>query len=136
MNGNGSGCLTDECLLLNRHRMLRALLGSPRRPASPNIVFLHGNLDKTVGFPDWFLCVFLRICYSAWFIVKYIQIYKRSSSYLAGNTLRLRYKAQPVGETIAVYYENHVEHTNILWVGKKQTFIMLKQVVFIVTTVL
>jgi hypothetical protein len=42
-------------------------------------------------------------------------IYK-FSSYLTGNTLRLHYKAQPVNavrETIAVYCENHTEHTYI-----------------------
>jgi hypothetical protein len=35
-------------------------------------------------------------------------------SYLTGNILRLRYKAQPVNavkETVAVYCENHMEHT-------------------------
>jgi hypothetical protein len=37
-------------------------------------------------------------------------IYK-FSSYLTGNKLRLRYKAQPVN---AVYCESHMEHTNTL----------------------
>jgi hypothetical protein len=41
------------------------------------------------------------------------------SSYFTGNTLRLRYKAQPVNvvlfrEIIAVYCENHTEHANTL----------------------
>jgi hypothetical protein len=43
-------------------------------------------------------------------------IYK-SSSYLTGNTLRLYYKAQPVNAvwgTVAVYCENHAEHTDTL----------------------
>jgi hypothetical protein len=37
------------------------------------------------------------------------------SSYLTANTLRLRYRAQPVmpfRETVAVYCENHTEHIN------------------------
>jgi hypothetical protein len=39
-----------------------------------------------------------------------------TSLYLTGNTLLLRYKDQPViaGETVAVYSENHTEHTNTL----------------------
>jgi hypothetical protein len=42
-------------------------------------------------------------------------IYK-FSSHLTGNTLRLRYKDEPVNaarETIAVYCDNRKEHTNI-----------------------
>jgi hypothetical protein len=35
----------------------------------------------------------------------------RYSPYLTGNTLRLRYRAQPVN---AVYCENHTEHTGTL----------------------
>jgi hypothetical protein len=37
------------------------------------------------------------------------------------------------GETVAVYCENHTEHTNTLCVGRMQTFIVLKQVVRILT---
>jgi translation initiation factor IF-1 len=42
---------------------------------------------------------------------------QESSLYLTANTLRLRYKAQPVmlfGETVAVYCENRMEHTTTL----------------------
>jgi hypothetical protein len=35
------------------------------------------------------------------------------SPYLTGNILRLRYKAQPVN-AVAVYCENHMEHTDTL----------------------
>jgi hypothetical protein len=35
------------------------------------------------------------------------------SPYLTGNILRLRYKAQPVN-AVAVYCENHTEHTDSL----------------------
>jgi hypothetical protein len=59
--------------------------------------------------------------------MEHTDIYK-FSSYLTGNTIRHRYKAQPVtqyvtdtkpkrlmlfGETVAVYCENHTEHTDI-----------------------
>jgi hypothetical protein len=40
------------------------------------------------------------------------------SSYVTGNTLRLRYKDQSVnavwGSNRAIYCENHMKHTNIL----------------------
>jgi hypothetical protein len=36
------------------------------------------------------------------------------------------------GETVAVYFENHTEHTHC--VGKMESFVMLKWVVLIVTT--
>jgi hypothetical protein len=42
---------------------------------------------------------------------------QRFSPYLTGNTLYLRYKAQPVNavkETVAVYCENHTKPINIL----------------------
>jgi hypothetical protein len=39
------------------------------------------------------------------------------------------------GETVAVYCENHTEHTDILSVGAEcRVFGMLKQVVYIVIT--
>jgi hypothetical protein len=38
-------------------------------------------------------------------------------------------------ETVAVYCEDHTEHTDTLGVEKMQNFCMLKQVVHIVTTV-
>jgi translation initiation factor IF-1 len=37
------------------------------------------------------------------------------------------------GETVAVYCENHMEHTDTL-VGRMRSFGMLKQVVYILTT--
>jgi hypothetical protein len=47
------------------------------------------------------------------------QIHSVGSPYLTGHTLHLRYRAQPVNavwETVAVYCENHTEHTNALCV--------------------
>jgi hypothetical protein len=49
---------------------------------------------------------------------------RKLSPSLTGNTLRLRYEAQPVNvvrETVAVYCENHTEHTNALC-GQKTEF--------------
>jgi hypothetical protein len=43
-------------------------------------------------------------------------------------------RLMPFGETVAVYCENHTEHTHC--VGRMQSFGVLKQVVRIVTTVL
>jgi hypothetical protein len=37
-------------------------------------------------------------------------------------------------ETVAVYCENHTEHTNTLCVGRMQSFSVLKEMVYIVTT--
>jgi hypothetical protein len=37
-------------------------------------------------------------------------------------------------ETVAVYCENHREHTNTLCLGRMQSISMLKQVVYIVAT--
>jgi hypothetical protein len=48
---------------------------------------------------------------------EFYNIYK-SSPYLTGNTLRLRYKAQPVN---AAYCENHTEHTHTL-IGQNAEF--------------
>jgi hypothetical protein len=47
-------------------------------------------------------------------VLKFIIIIYQSSLYLTGNTLRLRYKDKPVREIIAVYCENHTEHTDTL----------------------
>jgi hypothetical protein len=58
---------------------------------------------------------------------EFCNIYK-FSSYLTGNTLRPRYKAQPVNavkETVAVYCENHTEYINTLW-GQNIEFIFVK----------
>jgi hypothetical protein len=38
-----------------------------------------------------------------------------------------------IKETVSVYCENHMDHTNTLC-GQNAEFIMLKQVVYIVTT--
>jgi hypothetical protein len=38
------------------------------------------------------------------------------------------------GERVAVYCENHMEHTDTLCVGRMQSFSVLKQVVRILTT--
>jgi hypothetical protein len=38
-------------------------------------------------------------------------------------------------ETVAVYCENHTEHTNTVWVGKTQVCLMLKQLVYVITAV-
>jgi hypothetical protein len=54
--------------------------------------------------------------------------YWKFISNLAGNTLRLRYKHQPVN---AVYCENHMEHTNTLS-GQNAQFAMLTMIVYIV----
>jgi hypothetical protein len=40
------------------------------------------------------------------------------------------------GETVAVYCDNHTEHTNTLCGQNAQSFLILKQLVSIVTTVL
>jgi hypothetical protein len=56
------------------------------------------------------LCIYVYIEFLQNYIYKF-------SSYLTGNTLRLRYKAQPVnaiGETVSVYCENHTGHTDTL----------------------
>jgi hypothetical protein len=37
-------------------------------------------------------------------------------------------------ETVAVYFENHTEHTTTLCVGRMQDFSILKHVVHIVTS--
>jgi hypothetical protein len=58
-------------------------------------------------------------------------------SYLTGNTLCLRCKAQPVmlfGEKIAVYCANHTEYVNTLCI--KCSLCILKNVVHVITTVL
>jgi hypothetical protein len=47
-----------------------------------------------------------------------------TSTYLTGNILRFRYRAQPfnaVWETVTVYYENHTERTNTLC-GQNEEF--------------
>jgi hypothetical protein len=38
------------------------------------------------------------------------------------------------GKMVAVYCENHTEHTDTVCVGRMQSFSMLKQVVHILTT--
>jgi hypothetical protein len=38
-------------------------------------------------------------------------------------------------EIIAVYFENHMEHRNIFCVGRMQSFLTLKHMVYIVTVV-
>jgi hypothetical protein len=57
------------------------------------------------------------------------------SLHLTGNTLRLRYRDQPVndafGETVAVYCEKHMEHINT---PHGQSFGMLKLLVNTLTT--
>jgi hypothetical protein len=50
----------------------------------------------------------------------------RYSPYLTGNTLRLRYRAQPVmlfRETVAVYCENHPEHTDTVRISQETHYV-------------
>jgi hypothetical protein len=53
---------------------------------------------------------------------KFLNIYiNKVSSYLTGNTSRLRYQLMLFGETVAVYCENHTGYTNTLC-GKNAGF--------------
>jgi hypothetical protein len=58
---------------------------------------------------------------------------RKTSPYLSGSTLRLRYRDQPVN---AVYCENHTEHTNALCGQNTEIFNVKSRNMYIVATVL
>jgi hypothetical protein len=59
-----------------------------------------------------------------WLEANHLNNISNSSSYLRGNTLRLRYKTNRLilfGEIITVYYENRTKHTDTLC-GQNEEF--------------